>query len=228
MTGADMDEQNTKRKAYSFIEPCNNAGAIYFANSNIEARKIGANEFNDGELGGVTCSRAPWADKYVGEGIPIWKMMAEGWNFECCGCGITMDIDTLEDEGIDFTKSIGTQHSMCFCQQSCKQKYQQERQEIEALQDYYIHLFKDMIASKFGHVEFSENAFQRHAYVTKHLGVFNLQQCRVTFKLPGITYEASLEYWFKYQEMGPIKPFYMCAKCDREAFEAIAKGKPAT
>src|SRR5690606_20613022 len=69
-------------------------GAIIFAKSNIEARRWSANEFNDGELVGMSVKRAPWADKYgSGSKIPAADMVDAGWHFECSYSGARIDSD---------------------------------------------------------------------------------------------------------------------------------------
>ena len=94
--------------AYAVTEDFEGMGGIVFARSNIEARKWGAREYNDGELGGMTCKRVPWADRYASErDIPISAMVDVGWHFECHGCGRRIDTDLAYtyDDGIEETES---------------------------------------------------------------------------------------------------------------------------
>ena len=49
-------------KAFAVQEDCEGTGGIYYAEHAITAKKRFANENNDGELNGITCQRAPWAD----------------------------------------------------------------------------------------------------------------------------------------------------------------------
>ncbi len=73
-------------KAYAVQEDYEGTGAIIFAKHAIQARRWGANEFNGGELGGMTCRRAPWADQYAPGPIPAEVMMEHGWSFLCVRC----------------------------------------------------------------------------------------------------------------------------------------------
>ena len=57
-----------KMKAYAVTEEDENTGGIIYAEHNIVARRLGANEYADGEIAYVSCRRAPWADEYYGIG----------------------------------------------------------------------------------------------------------------------------------------------------------------
>lgn len=81
----------TDLKAYSGMEVNSGewSGAIVFAKSNLEARKMIANEFNEGELGGLQVTRAKWADQYGSRSkVPIEDMIYHNWHFECWWSGI--------------------------------------------------------------------------------------------------------------------------------------------
>ena len=85
-------------KAFAVTEECDNNGSIMFAATNIEARRRGADRYNDGELRGISCRRAPWADRFAESGkVPAKVMIAHGWHFDCCGCGATIDEEWIRD-----------------------------------------------------------------------------------------------------------------------------------
>jgi len=67
-------------KAFIVNEPCEGYGDVFFAKFAIEARKQGANEFNDGELAGMTCRRCPQLDDKQGDRRAINQYLSD---YEC-------------------------------------------------------------------------------------------------------------------------------------------------
>ncbi len=89
------------RRAYAVLEDSESTGGIVFARSNVEARRIGAAIYHDGEFSGRHCNRVPWADAYEPEGnVPASVCIDNGWHFECCGCGANIDSDWLYDNDL--------------------------------------------------------------------------------------------------------------------------------
>src|SRR5215217_3784535 len=140
----------TELKAYSCMEVNSGewTGAIIFAKSNIDARKQAANEFNDGELGGLQVTRAPWADKYGSRNkIPISDMVDHDWHFECAWSGVTINSDTFHDgvelynhetkeyywdEDTKGKEPVGYQEGLAFaCQEYADKWYEKKRLEKE-------------------------------------------------------------------------------------------------
>ena len=82
------------KKAYSVTDPdpYEAGSCIVFANTDIEARKRGADVLNLDEIGGLKCKREPWADQYEAENkIPATEMLAHGWALMCRGCEQLME-----------------------------------------------------------------------------------------------------------------------------------------
>lgn len=70
-------------KAFIANEPYENRGDVFFANHNIVARRMAADELNDGELVGMTCRRAPGLDHLEGDRRAIvWELLEMGWWFD--------------------------------------------------------------------------------------------------------------------------------------------------
>ena len=211
-------------KAFTVQEPDEYTGGVYFAKRDIEARKAYANEYQDGEIGGLICRRAPWADEYAGQAIPARVMIANNWWFECTECGSRIDEDWLHDHGLPLEGVIGTQSSHVFCSASCHTKWEDRCAQEREIGKTMIATLKNMVRRRFGDVEFVTGTGKEHYYVARHDDPMNVQQAFVSFKFPGATLgPASLRLDWGYKAYGPIKPHYTCRAGDREAFEAFAK-----
>ena len=215
-------------RAFAVTEECENNGAIVFAERDIEARKWGADEFNDGQLGGITCVRAPWADHLAGEPVPAKLMVENGWHFECCGCGDRIDEDWLDDNDLPLDGVIGFQHGRIFCSEICQArqnledaiKRDHERRAIEALKAYVLKRFPGVTFSN------AREQWKPHAYAAERAGSWQVQQVVVSFEFPGMKIGAATCRIERCQQnegfIGPIKPEYSCCSGDREVFEAWA------
>lgn len=156
-------------KAYSVCEREEGTGSIFFARHAISARRAGANEHSDGELYGVRCNRAPWADQFAETGIvPVSVMVENGWFFECHGCGVRINEDlpnwqdraepgdTFRDmlraarEYRSWTPAdvVGTQHSAVFCNAACQEAHIAYETERERRQDRAIAAFKQIVLKR--------------------------------------------------------------------------------
>src|SRR4051812_28465441 len=106
--------------AYAVTETYENTGRIVFADRPIDARKIGAGEFNDGQLGGLSVRRAPWADRFgTARALPARVCIDEGWHFECSGCGATIDSDWLYERHLPLSGVIGSSIGNVYCCRRC-------------------------------------------------------------------------------------------------------------
>lgn len=59
---------------------------VMFAKTSIEAKRWWANEHGCG-IGDVSAKRKPEWDRYAGQGVPALERIADGWWYECEGCG---------------------------------------------------------------------------------------------------------------------------------------------
>lgn len=214
-------------KAYAVLEDCENTGGIVFAKHAVVARRKGAHQFGDGEFAGLSCRRAPWADAFADKPIPAKVMIANGWHFECCGCGATIDEDFLHDEDLPLGGVVGSQHSRIYCSQICEArdnleraiKADHERRAIEAL--------KAFVHRRFPGVRFAEkDNWRPHAYAEQRDGTWQVAQAIVAFEFPGMKIGAAtcrIQRSFPADKfVGPIWPQYECCFGDREIFEAWA------
>ncbi|PWJ88445.1 hypothetical protein C8D77_111168 [Mesorhizobium loti] len=222
-------------RAFAVTENDESTGAIYFAKHDIVAKKWGANEFADGEIGYVSCRRAPWADAYVGKPLPVSVMIENGWHFGCHGCGMRMDEDELRERHLPVDGVIGSQHSAVYCCARCRRKHLSRQRRKEAEQQLAIESFKAIVRKRFPEVEFINEHpnWQNYARADFFHGQkgWIWQRVTVAFTFPGMKIApAWLELperpWRGYGEgnrsIGPLQPAYTCCNGDREAFETYA------
>lgn len=236
-----------KLLAFAVTEPNESNGGIVFAKSNIHARKIGASEWNDGDLGGMSCRRASWADQYRDSGVPVSDMVGHGWHFECCGCGIRIDEDISDwrdrvRNGDTFAEMlqtarryrkwtpdriVGVQDGLVFCDGQCSNDYAERESERKRRQDRWLARFRKIILRRFPDAQFVENDTYRarpHCYVAQTKGRWRVEQVFMPFNFPGAQYgPASLDYNPRSYSRGKEKPAYTCAGGDVEAFKAYCK-----
>lgn len=224
-------------RAFAVTEEDENTGAIYFAKHAITAKRLGADEHAGGEIGYVSCRRAPWADAYAGKPLPAKVMVAHGWHFECHGCGMRIDEDELRDRRMDLESVIGSQHSAVYCCPSCRRKHLSRQRRREAEQQRAIEIFKAIVRKRFPDAAFCDGHdnpnWRHHAWVTYRHGEkgWLWEQVCVSFTFPGMkiapaTFRLPDRPWCGYGHgnrfIGPLKPYYSCCYGDREAFEAYA------
>lgn len=217
-------------RAFAVQEKDEMTGGIFFAEHDIIAKKRGANEFADGDISGVQCRRAPWADEFVGRPIPAKVMIAYGWWFECSGCDMRISEDELADRRLDLDGVIGTQWGQVYCSARCYRRELSIRRRTEAEKQRAIDALKAIARKRLPGIEFTdedENSNWRpHAYVNYHHGQpgWLWDQVQVSFTFPGMNIApATLGLDRRYStKIGPVKPEYRCSVGDRDAFEAFA------
>lgn len=217
-------------RAFAVTENDENTGAIYFAKHDIVAKRWGANEYGDGELSYVSCRRAPWADEYASKPLPAWLMIANGWHFECHGCGMRLDEDELRERHLPVEGVLGSQHSLVFCSARCRRKDFSRERRRKAEAQRAIEALKAIVRNRFPQVSFTDEHdnpnWQHHAYVTYHhrqRGWF-WEQVSVSFTFPGMQIApATLRLQRRWSHtIGPVMPEYSCCNGDLEAFQAYA------
>lgn len=212
-------------KAFAVTEHDENTGAVIFAQHDIVARRIGADEYADGDLGGVSCRRAPWADAFAHKSLPASVMIAHGWHFECSECGSRIDEDYLSDNRMAVDGVIGTQHSQVFCSSKCARRWYSMKRRRKAEESRAIEAFKEIVRKRFPDVDFcdEEHPFRgHHAYVTPESGGWNWQQVVVAFRFPGMKHGPAHFRMDSRHKPGPHLAAYTCCNGDKEAFEAYA------
>lgn len=219
-------------KAYSVLEKEEFTGDIYFAAKAIYAAKWGANEYADGELGGVQCRRAPWADPYFETGVPAKVAVDHGWRFECYGCGITVDSDLECEHGLPLSGICGKVSSAVYCSARCKWRKMREDARRKEAEQAAIDDFKKIVLARFPDADFAddEDKFRsHHAYVMRspRSGFWHRQQVTVSFRFPGMKIGPANFRMGDHHKIGPPTAGYTCCNGDREAFQAYAAATKA-
>lgn len=225
-------------KAFAVLENDEHTGAIFFADHAVIARRLGANEYGDGEFCNVSCRRAPWADGCAETGlVPAALMVANGWHFECTGCGVRIDEDLPhldEDDGryTDWSTRdiIGTQHSVVYCDQRCKDAHGAYLAEQRRRQERQVERFKKLVVRRFPEARLVNDPERRlgyhHAYCFRRGERWVVDQVFVAFEFPGSKFGAArLEY--NQRSYGSRKPHFTCCGGDKDAFEAWARQQRA-
>lgn len=222
-------------RAFAVTEPDENIGGIIFARHAITAAKIGAEEYGCGEIQGMSCRRAAWADQYCDTGrVPASQMIARGWHFECHGCGARIDEDWLIENNLTVDGVCGSQNTWVFCCARCKWRHKRYLAREASAKADAIEAFKAVVRKRFGDVEFIDtdptgNMRQHHAYVVEgERGGWHWRQVHIAFNFPGMQFgPAHLVRDEPHGRgqcgfIGPTKPHYTCCGGDREAFEKFA------
>jgi hypothetical protein len=220
----------SKLKAYAVLEKYEMTGDIYFAEKSIYAAKWGANEYADGELGGVQCRRAPWADQYAKTGVPAKVAVEYGWHFECVGCGITVDSDLPYERRLPVNGICGKVSGAVYCSPRCKwntmrHDLRRKAQQLSAIED-----FKRIVADRFPDVEFVEDkeaSRGHHAYITEgKRGGWHRGQVIIAFNFPGMKIGPAHFRMDQFYKIGPPEAGYTCCNGDADAFMAYAAQHP--
>jgi len=124
-------------KAYTAIEECSGeySGTVVFANSNVEARRMAADEINDGEFGGLRVMRQPELDSYYKKPIPLEIMIDLGWWTGCSNCGIEIKEDLYYDDYHDDyeyyknERPCGSFNGAGFCSAGCQEQWRAKKSQ---------------------------------------------------------------------------------------------------
>jgi hypothetical protein len=222
-------------RAFAVTENFADQGAILFARHAIAACKAGADEYADGDLGSVTCKRAPWADEYVDKVVPASVMIRHGWHFECSHCGASITDSYLQDKDLPVDGVVGGQHGRVYCCAGHARSDERERRRRNKVEDAAIATFAKIVKRDFPDAVVvgrdSESMTSRpHAYA---VGGSNrpwiTEQVIVPFLFDGMAVgPATLRYEREsHHRIGPFEPHYFCCNGDKAAFERFADGQRA-
>lgn len=212
-------------KAYAVLEDCENTGGIIWAKSNVEARRLGASAFHDGEFSGLTCRRAPWADKYFEmRSVPYLVMIENGWWFSCVHCEqiINSDLEGTDDDDNTITLDpVEDAHGM-FCTPACRDDYLQEKAERRMWEQWTVDLLTAMLLKAIPTARVTDDL--PYVFAMKRNGLWNAEEATICFNFPG---QKIAPAQFKFRREHPKPHASVCAG-DLPAFEAWrAAGYPA-
>jgi len=201
------------KKAYIVTEDEGGTGGVIFAETAIEARKYGANEYNGGELGGMHARRAKGLDRYYGVGVPASIMVEDyGWRFECSECGWYIDSDTQTD-------IIGNEGGCVYCSIECAVNDHAEKYERKLYDGIMREQFEDRLKKKYSDIDIT----RAHVYSVGRGRGRCIQEMFVYFKFPGQSIgDAVMKY--RTDKIGPVQPELWCCAGDKDAFEAWQNG----
>lgn len=177
-------------KAFIVQEDNEGSGGVLFAEHAIIARRNGANEYNDGELRGMTVKRAAHLDKYSPGPVPWVEMFDMGWWIECSDCGtrICEDHDE-EDEGSENGRrfNIVEHKGHVFCRPACCENWKAEKVEIERIKRYVIARLQERIirAMPGALILDSDRVEGNHVYVPHGQWPLYPKEASVHFTFPG-------------------------------------------
>lgn len=218
------DDQSVAKPllAYAVLETDENTGGIVFARHAITARRIGADQYADGEFSYVSCRRAKWADRYGDTGIvPASVMVWHGWHFECSYCGSKID------GGDDFWPHkkwtpdfvIGNGNGgMVFCDRSCCTAHQRQQDFAERLKVRTVAHYAKRLEKRLPGITVLpiDKAYTgSHVYIDRG----RIRQFVISFDWPGQQISSAS---FRWDGPGKGKPHITCCNGDRKAFETFA------
>ena len=208
-----------KLVAFSVMEEDENTGDIYFAKSDIEARKRGADEFADGEISYVTCRRAQWADKFAPGPVPFSAKFEQGWWVECSGCGVTIQEGGYDSKGNEIDFEIVEVGDAVYCTPACRERRLADDAKVDAVKKATI---AELTARLLQIIPGAAVSAEGHVYVPR--GTLVAKEGCVYFTFPG-TQHGSASY--RFSEIGEV-PTVMVPFGDVAAFQTWREaGYPA-
>lgn len=161
-------------KAFLVQETDDFTGGIVFAKTNAQARRQGADEFANGDFYSVTCRRASWADQYESTTVPKLAYIANGWTYDCCGCGKRIEDDVEED-----LDPVEHEHFI-YCTPACRDRDMVERTEAAALEQMALAYEKTRLLKSVPTVTITSE----HVYSITYHGNRHIKQLILNFTFP--------------------------------------------
>lgn len=200
----------------AMVEGCDGyVGGPYFGKQHIHARRQCADQWNDGEIGGVIVERMRHWDQYEEDGkIPLPEILSLGWWAECdfCGSRICEDEEEYQDGLKKIDDAIGTWGGPTYCSQRCaderdKMKKRQADENVEA----YRQLESCLLRKLGPGVEFDYASYYAG---WRNEGPFEV---RIVFKVPDTKHSVSFSHAAYMPGMKVEKATLRFSECDREA-----------
>lgn len=181
-----------------------NQGNVYFAPSNIHARRMAADEFNDGELDGLRVTRDRGLDQYEEQGwVPLHEMVWRGWWTGCSHCGCDIRSEYYEDPDLAYEPDLrgkepqGSLHGAGWCSKECEAEWHW-RKSVEAdlktkekakLRGRVMVHFKDVEwCREIPEGQMRDSMIYDRMYVSWHKDGPRVENARLHFRVPGATW----------------------------------------
>ena len=211
-------------QAYSVTETEENTGILVFATGAKKALTRGAHILAEGDTSYLECRRAPWADKFRdAQSVPASTAVANGWWFECTGCGVTIKGTYFWDApNRRYAQVVGQMSGSVYCNKTCQSRSDARRRAAARAQQRMIQTLASMIKRRFpdadivlpGYAYASERAGRRHV----------VDDASVKFNFPGMVYGPAILSMRRprHAYIGPLIPAFACCNGDVAAFESYA------
>lgn len=223
--------------AYTVTDKSEGTGGIIFAASSAAARRLGAQQFSDGDFSSMDCRRASYADGFAVTGrVPAYVLVEQGWHFECSNCGNRIDYDHLADKDILPEDVRGDQDCAVYCNRVCEAESELERAQAQRMEKRWLRRFRKIIKTRFPEATFPTSGYHKeHAYASRHKGKWRLEQIRVPFHLPCTTHgPAMLSIEDRRPRMNEtlnrktFRPQWTCCEGDVAEFKLYISRNPAS
>lgn len=207
-------------KAYTVLEDFEYTGGIVFARHAVTARRIGANQYAEGDFSLVSCRRAQWADKYADtDTIPASEMVWHGWKFECFFCGRQIEGERrpYRKWTPDFVVGNGNGGAV-YCDKACCTADKREREFAERLKARTVAHYAKRLGKRLPDITVKPigvGAHRSHVYVDGG----RIKQIVIDFDWPGQKIGPAA---FRWDSRNPGSNGLTCCFGDKEAFEAFA------
>lgn len=216
------------KRAYICVAEQSGEGGVVFAETNLAARKIAADEWNDGELAGLSVRRAPGLDQYSDTGrVPASVLICDyGWHWDgCCHCGQYLDDESLRNDGKDPALVVGFDGGQVFCDQSCADAARDQKAQEDAAGQAVLSALIERLHRRFGPV----TIVRTHHFTRCRDGLCTTEQAVVDFDFPGQQHGmAALRYEDRIvpgrTSIMPHDLYLVCPRGDVATFEAWAAG----
>lgn len=175
-------------KAYTAVEELSGewSGNVFYADSNVQARRMAANDLNDGEFGGLRVNRAPVLDQYYGKAIPLEVMTDLGWWTECHECGKRINSDLYcepEEHPRHYGKEpIGVFNGLGFCCEECQVEWDRKRCQEPTIK-YHTEQSLKALAEKYVTEPIFDGKF--HCWINWHGVDPKVSSASLSFRVPG-------------------------------------------
>jgi hypothetical protein len=206
--------------AYDVREDYEGHGGIIYARHAVTARRIGADEYADGDFHAITCRRAPWADRYAPGPCPKLAMIDAGWWFECSGCQREIKDDAGHETEVSAKHAVEVGDAV-YCSPRClrnhlDEKNSRKRRELQAIQ----RLRKELWRKVPGVTLLGKD----HAYVQRNDRRWSVAQVIVYFEFPGSRHGSAT-----YRQEKGGAPELRVPAGDLDAWKAwrASRGRPA-
>jgi len=180
--------------AYIVQEEDEGTGGVVFARHAIVARRNGANEYNGGDFYGLTCRRAPWADRYAPGPVPKLSMIDRGWWFECSGCQRQIKDEADPDSEFEVSSAAALEiGDAVYCSSGCRRNHLDEQADRKSREELAKQRLRRELWEKVPGITLLGDD---HAYVVCEDGRWVERQVVVYFSFPGAEHGPST---FRYE-----------------------------